>query len=278
MGVGSNIAFFSGAVPEDAIVTDWVNRTIAAGGSISTKSRTAHDTFVQGLKADGIWTKMSSGLIMPFASNGWVGAIEPLIAPTGSTFNPILLDASNYSLLGGIDPGAANLEPKRIATSINAQTIFTTANAQCSVYRPIHRLGRDSVINTINGSDTYSRLQFHASWEDGMTIFDAFDFESTGGRISATLLSNAGFITGRRDANGLAIMRNAIVQASNTNPSGNTIPLQNINLLGQFDSAFSFYSRSTTTYIYAGSSLTNAEELQHYNRVQALQTSLGRQV
>jgi hypothetical protein len=279
MGIGGSITFLSNAYtyPIDPIVAAWVSNTIAVGGAISPSAQNAFDTFVKGCKSDNIWTKMSSGIIMPFASQGWAGAMVPLIAPIGATFTPTLLTASDYSFAGGIDPGSGNLDPKRILTNVNAQSLFGAESAQVSVYRRIYRIGRDSVASTVEGFDVRERLQFHANWENGETDFDAFDYDQGSGRIKASGLTPIGLMTGTRLGGFLNIYQRGISQASLTS-SFSPIPNAIINLLGCFDTGFSFYSRSTSSYLYLGQALTASEELQHYNLVQTLQTSLGRSV
>jgi hypothetical protein len=277
MGIGGAIALLTNQ-PEDPIVTSWVNRTVLEGGSISLSARLAHDVFVKGCRADDIWAKMRSGIIMPFASNSWAGAMVPLIAPTGSTFTPVLLTASDYSIAGGIDPGAGNLDPKRIETNVNAQSLFSANSVQVSVYRPIYRVGRDSVANTLNGTDVQNRLQFHANWESGLTELDIFDYDTAVGRIQASGVNPVGLMTGSRLRNIVSIYKNATVQAESGVLSPSPVPNANINLLGCFISGTAFYSRSTSSYLYLGSALTPFEETLHYNRVQILQTALGRAV
>jgi hypothetical protein len=279
MGIGGSIAFLSNAYTYsiDPIVAAWVSNTIAAGGTISISTQNAFDTFVKGCKSNGIWAKMSSGIIMPIASQGWVGAMVPLIAPVNATFTPTLLTASDYSFTGGIDPGAGNLDPKRIVTNVNAQSLFVPESAQVSVYRPVYRIGRDSVASTVEGADVRDRLQFHANWENGETDFDAFDYDQGSGRIKASGLTPIGLMTGTRLSGFLNIYKNGISQTSLTS-SFSPIPNAIINLLGCFDSGFSFYSRSTSAYLYLGQALTATEELSHYNLVQSLQASLGRSV
>lgn len=262
---------------EDPVVNSWVAQTVLAGGVIAPYTRFAYNNFVRGLKLDGLWVKMSQGLIMPFSSDGWGGAMVPLIAPVGSTFTPILLTSADYNLANGIDPGAANLDPKRIATNINAQSFFQTGNVQVSVYRKISRLGRDSVANTINGADVQQRLQFHATWENASTDIDIFDYDPAIGRLSTAGLVPIGLITGNRINNQLRILKNGVQFATSTG-SSSPAPNDTINLIGCFDTGFAFYSRSSSQYIYLGQALTNSEELLHYKRVQELQTALERQV
>jgi hypothetical protein len=276
MGIGGSIAYLSNT-PEDSIVTDWVNRVLAAGDAVPDIARKAHSSFVYRLKRDGLWQKMSTGLIMPFASNTWNGALMPLIAPPGSTFTSVLMSFGDYSFLGGIDPGAANTNPKRIETNINAQSIFGTESAQVSVYRPIHRVGRDSVANTLNGDDIQNRLQFHCNWENNELTFDAFDYDTSMGRVVIAGVNPVGLMTGLRLSSQVKLFKNASELAvSNVSPS--PVPNATINLLGCFVSSFSFYSRSSSTYLYTGQALTNSEELLHYNHVQKLQSDLGRAV
>jgi hypothetical protein len=265
--------------PEDPIVTDWAIRVAGFGGSVSIASRKAHSDFVRRLKQDNLWTKMSSGLIMPFASNGWNGAMEPLIAPSNSTFTPILYATTDYSFAGGIDPGSGNTDPKRIATNINAQSIFTDASVQVSVYRSIHRTARDSVANTLNGDDIQNRLQFHANWENGLLELDAFNWDTSIGRIQASGVTPTGLITGSRLSTQIQLVKNGVqINSATVAANGGGVPNANINLLGCFISSFSFYSRSNALYLYLGQALTAAEELIHYNHVQKLQTDLGRAI
>jgi hypothetical protein len=276
MGIGGSIALITNQA-EDPVVSNWVRNTVLAGGSVSLNSRYAHNTYVKGCKSDNIWGKLSTGVIMPFASDLYTGCIVPLIAPGGSSFSPTLMSATDYSFAGGIDFGAANVDPKRIVTNINAQSIFVLENAQVSVYRPIYRIGRDSVANTLNGADLQNRLQFHCNWEDGHTTIDLFDYSSSLGRLDLTGINPVGFMTGSRLSGTVRLYKNA-TEIGNINVSGSSVPNATINLLGVFDPVITFYSRSTTTFLYLGQALTASEELIHYGRVQELQKSLGRQV
>lgn len=277
MGVGGSIAIL-GNVYEEPSVADWVNRVAIAGGSVSLTARKAHSDFVKRLKQDNLWATMSSGLIMPFASTGWNGAMEPLIAPSGSTFTPIILSSSDYSFANGIDPGSANTSPKRIQTNINAQSIFLDSSVQVSVYRTLTRTGRDSVANTLNGNDIQNRLQFHANWEDGTTVFDAFDYNTAVGRVTTTS-TPTGLVTGSRLSSQIRLLKNGSqISLNSVAANGGGIPNATINLLGCFVNSFDFYSCSNALYLYLGKALTNAEELIHYNHVQRLQSDLSRAI
>jgi hypothetical protein len=276
MGIGGSISLITNQA-EDPVVSDWARRTTLAGGNISIVTRTAHDKFVKSCKSSGIWTKMSSGLIMPFASDTYAGSLIPLIAPTGSAFTPVLITASDYSLSGGFDFGSGNVDPKRIETNINAQTIFQSESAQVSVYRPIYRVGRDSVANTINGDDVQNRLQWHCNYETGSNELDLFDYNTSIGRVTASGITPTGLMTGSRLNSVINIYKNAVSQASST-LSSSPVPNATVNLLGCLNNVVNLYSRSTSTYLYLGLALTTAEEIIHRDIVQSLQASLGRAV
>jgi len=256
------------ASSEDAIVTDWVSRTVTAGGTVATATRTAMDVFVKGLRADSIWAKLSGGVIIPFASDGFTGFLVPLVIPSGKTLSNVNFVSGDYSLATGLDPGATNTT-KKLTSTVTAADIFTSTSVQVSVYQNVVRTGSGAVFNTgaIAGSDA-SRVLLHSGFGN-TDYWDTFNTTSGQGRISATK-GGGGLTTGARTSSSTTIYRNATSTVSGTG-TGGTFPSAEVCSMLDADC-------SRTAYIYFGAGLTSAEEALHYSRVQALQTSLGRNV
>jgi len=253
---------------EDAIVTDWVSRTVTAGGSVSSSTRTILDTFVKGLKADGIWTKMSAGFILPLASNAFAGCLTPLIIPASRVITNSNFVSADYSLGTGLDPGAAN-GSKLLTSTILLSDLMTQTNAQVSAYQNLYR--NSPAYTFFAGATRFGtpRLVFHATWSDGVYYWDCFDQGS--GRLSRSNGGTGGLTSGSRiSASASAIYRNGSVSASNSGSSSGFPGSSSLEML--------FEDRSRYTYFYAGPALSASEEALHYARVQTMQTAFGRQV
>lgn len=264
-----------GVPPSQAEVVAWVNAVVAAGGSVSVATQNAMNTYVAGCKADGIWTKMSSGIILPFASDGFLGVFVPLVIPSGKTITNHNFVSGDYSLTSGLDPGGSN-SSKRISTSTIVSDIFTSTSCQISVYQNLIRSHTNTTVYCGNGAGNQSLLLFKSF--SGIDYFDSFD--NVTARIQASTGSARGLTSGVRTAsNATAIYVNGSATVTGT-ASGGTFPASGpISIFAFFNgSSHTVFDCSRCQYVYMGPGLTASEEAAHYSRVQALQTALGRQV
>jgi hypothetical protein len=256
-------------------VNNWINAVVAAGGSVTSTTQAAVDNFVTGCKSDGIWTKLSGGLILPFASDDFSGVFVPLAAPSGATLTNNNFLSSDYSLSTGLDPGASNTG-KCITTNINFESLGSSTSIQISSYQRVVRSGT----NTLACSDpveTSNRVNFHAGYSD-VDYWDAFSVNS-GGRINFST-GSAGLVSGSRTSGGSAIYRRGTERVSTTGSDGTFPTGKKLLIFACKTTSEGPYlcEKSVTSYFYAGPGLTSTEEGYHNARVQALQTALGRQV
>lgn len=256
----------------------WKTATEAAGGSVSS-ALNAIDAFVKGCKTDGIWVKLSTGLIIPLASDGIAGLFVPLVAPAGVTLTNNNFVSGDYSLATGLDPGTSN-STKYIATTFNASTHLTSSSsAQLSFYsrRNVQTPSYPTLLGYTNSAS--DRWQIHA-YADPNTYYDCFS--TTGGdRAAVSFSSSLGLITGSRtsDIDSRVYRNGAQVGATQTGARATAKGNANVYVFftGPVGSGAGTEVR-ICAYAYIGPGLTPSEELLHYNRVQNLQTALGRNV
>jgi hypothetical protein len=258
-------------------VTAWVNAVVADGGSVSTATQNAMIAFVNGCMADGIWSKISSGLILPFASDGFSGAFTPLVIPTGKTITNNNFVSGDYSLTTGLNCGTSN-SSKRLSTNLIVSDLFTATSCQMSVYtRQLFTNTNVTIYCGSGNASSYAALYKNFNGDD---YFDTFNNSTSGGRVIVSTASTRGLLTGSRtSATSSVIYRNGS-SAGSINTSGGTFPSSGpISIFAFFNgSSYTVFDRQIHSYIYMGPALTASEEASHYSRVQALQTALGRQV
>lgn len=279
MAIGLNIGSFNrigSGSSEDLRVTTWVNNIVAAGGSVSSSTRTAINAFVNGCKTDGIWTKLSSGLLLPFASDSLTGVETALCIPAGKTTARTGFSAGDYSLNTGLDCTSSN-SSRRISTTTVLSDIATSTSVQISVYTNIVRNASNPTIYIGSGNGAQACILFKNF--NNANFFDSFN--NTTARITtSTGAATAGLTSGmRRSASDTEIRVNGSSTVTGT-ASGGTFPASDpITVFAYYNgSSYTLWDTSRHCYVYIGPALTSAEESLHYARVQALQTSLGRQV
>ena len=265
----------------EAETLDWQSRVKAAGGAVA-GAIDAIDTYVKACKSGGIWSKLSTGLIRPYATDGLNGLFIPLVTPSGVTPTIYGFNSGDYSLTTGVNPGATNTT-KYINTGYNPATWNSDGSIQFSVYLRTESDGADGgnlypvAIGGYTGS-SFIELMPKLSQVGGSTLFDCWDFSS--GRTSAAISPVVGLISGVRISTSDArIFRNgtqSVLNSSAITASIPNIPLYEFarNSQGVAD----YFCRRIHSYSYIGPALTVAEEVIHYNAVQALQTALGRAV
>lgn len=277
MGFGGNIVWFGSGVgsPQlDPVVVDWVNRTVATGGTIAQSTQNVWDAYVKGCKADGYWDVLASGVIIPLASDSFTGCFTPLIVPSGGVLTNQNFVAADYSLIQGLDPGASNTN-KELISNIQAQTIFTSTNIQISGYKRSSRT--PSITSALAGVGTIaaSRIAYlEAPSASVGVVFDSFNSTISQGRVQGSgkapiRYSSAKLLGGRR-----SISFNGVEQAFNTT-TGGTYPSTTTLKLFCFNTNFCI---NVFSFIYVGRALSDAQDLQHSDRVHAAQTALGRGV
>ena len=267
-----------------AVTTDWMNRVIAAGGTVAESTANAVDTYIKTLEDNNLWTKMSTnGLIMLYATDTFAGLFEPLVRPSGVTPVNHNFVSGDYSLSTGLNPGLTN-NTKYVNLDYNPHTWLTLGNAQISIYSRTDLDGASGgnlypVECSATIGDDRMGLSVKLNYWVGNTVYD--NWNCTSGRV-ATPTGGTGLITvSRISVTDERIYRNG-VQVSTTNTTDQTgktivnLPIWEFgnNLNGAYDSP----SCRIHAYSYEGPALTSVEEAIHYPAVQVLETTLGRQV
>lgn len=260
-------------------VTAWVSNVNAAGGSVQTSTVTAMNAYLNGCQTDGILTKLSAGMLLPLASDGFAGVFTPLYIPATRTITNRNFVSGDYSLNTGLDCGSTN-DSKRLDTSVQAQEIFTSTAAQVSVYINAMRTGRSVAFDCRSADVSTQRIHFAVN-EDGIDRWETFNF-STNASVTVSG-STTGLTSGIRTSSTFTgIFRNGTQAASKTTIAGSFPTGSNLlwfaATFGSGSSTFTDYSKHRFCYLYAGPPLTSAEEALHVARVQTLQTALGRNV
>lgn len=272
VGVSAAIAGRRVVAANDPVST-WVNNTVAAGGAVASSTQTAMTEYVNGCISDGIWAKLSQGVILPFASDGFTGVFTPLVIPSGRTITNVNFVSGDYSLTTGIDPGAGN-SSKRLSSDILGSDIFTSTSVGFTNFQRIIRSGTNPCFHCGDGTAT-RRILIHSNLS-GSDFFDCFNNVVGQGRVTTTH-TPGNYSCHRTSASAIAMYRNGSVVASGTG-SGGTFPDTNTcNFFTFFNgTGFLSFDTSSSGFIYAGPGLTAAEEALHNSRLLTLMAALGR--
>jgi len=266
------------------VTTDWINRVIAAGGTVAETTADAVDEYIYTLEENSLWTKMSTNsIIMLYATDTFAGLFEPLVRPSGVTPVNHGFESGDYGLTTGLNPGLTN-NTKRVNLDYNPHTWLTLGSAQISIYSRTELDGATGgnlypIECSATVGDDRMGLSVKLTYWQGNTVYD--NWNCTSGRV-ATQTGGTGLITGSRiSVTDERIYRNGsqVGTTNTTDQTGKTIvnlPIWEFgnNLNGAYDSP----SCRIHAYSYVGPALTSVEEAIHYPAVQAFETTLGRQV
>ena len=231
----------------------------------------AINNLVEGLKADGIWSKMK--------------AIYPFIGGTASThkFNlkdPRDLDAAFRLLfVGGWTHSSTGALPNGTSgyanTFLTPATTLTLNNSHLSYYSRSNVAGRTGIaIGSYNNVFT-SGNQIAIRWTDD-NFYSNIDNAAL---IVATNTNTTGFyITSRTASNLIKSYKNNSLLGSNTTSS---VTLNNaaIFLGARSDGGLVvLFDNKECAFSSIGDGLTDTEAANYYTRVQAFQTALNRQL
>lgn len=228
----------------------------------------AVNDLVIGLKADGLWTKMSA--IYPFVGGD----------ATSHKFNlkdPRDLDIA-YRLLfsGGWTHNSNGVTGNKINTFANTFLNYTTLNSgHQSLY------SRSNIVETVptydmgafNGGNTWQLLSLYSQ---ANLLIGGFNSDS---QPRSTLPNSSGlFVNNRTASNAANLWRNGTKLIQSTQVTS-AVP-NRTNYIGALNNAGTFTLPSSKNFAFAsiGSGLTDTEASNLYTRVQAFQTTLGRQV
>jgi hypothetical protein len=259
---------------------------ITAASITNSTQQSAIIDLVVGLKSDGIWTKM--GVIYPFVGGN----------ATSHTYN--LKSASQYTLTfyGGWTHSSTGAQPN--GTNAYAATGYADSDYGYNIHRAAY--SRENINSTIAEMGV---VDGYASGESGNVFFNQFQIltNAVGSQLGDSYSS--AFHSGNRNALGLFVdsklgtgvrgydtsfyLNGSLLSTFNIGGGGGSFgptgrPLYLSGLYRYFDNdgvmeeSIDGFNNRQQSFISYGAGLTSTEVANLYTRVQAFQTTLGRQV
>jgi hypothetical protein len=260
---------------------------IAAAGITNPTQQGAITTLVTGLKADNLWAKMK--------------AIYPIVGGTASAHkynlkDPRDLDAAfRLAFSGGITHSSTGALPN--GTNGYANTYFTPSaqivdpdSFHFSVYSrtnsnpavPSFDIGTNIITGT--DGDTFSDAETHSFYYMNYLVNTTVrngQYSSISSFADADSLGL--YVANRNLAGNVTSYKNGVLK--NTGPASPTgLAYSPMYLLGlneyfpDFPMSNTYYGKREISFATIGDGLTDGDATRLYNRVQAFQTTLGRQV
>lgn len=231
----------------------------------------AVDTLVQGLKTDGIWSKLK--------------AVYPFVGGTATTHKFNLANAldenSSFRLVfsGGITHSSNGVQGNGVNgfanTNLNILSNLSLTDTHLSFY------SRTNLINNAYSNDIASDGSYMPTSSCSLRVRNA----TPGGTQYFTIGTDNGASISNTNGLGLTLgttnsltsrklFQNGVLKVTQTASNTGTLRNNNVVLLGG-DAAFSF---NQCAFASIGNHLTDTEVANLYTRVQAFQTTLNRQV
>lgn len=257
------LGMMAGGIPLDP---DAVAFLTAAGITDATIT-TAINTLVTDLKLYGIWTKMKA--IYPFVGGTATAHKFNLKTPADSDAAYRLLFAGGWThSANGALPNGANAYAD---TFLNANTALTNTTNHLSFYSRTSTVGLAVEIGCANpNTANFFQLRPAVNFAAGGVVI--LSFTSTG--------NAQGFWLGSKENSALRkAFKNGILETTST--TGDTTAYQSLNVFigARNDNGIAaFFSNKECAFASIGDGLTTTEASNYYNAVQALQTTLNRQV
>jgi hypothetical protein len=264
------IAYGDSAV-YDPDAADFFSRITVMGSSISASTQYAVNQFVVRCKADGIWSQLKDvGL---FVGDDLTAALVKLKTLSGDyNYANVNFVSGDYSEATGL---AGDGETKYLKTGFAANAL--TAN---STHIAVYNRSSIAAISAMGAYDDANHdFNLHYPWSDGFAESAQYNNQATQGAVQSDISNSKpfGFIVGSRTASDAhAIYRNGVQLASNTT-SGGDLPSREVYILNNngFPGQITHYTISFASY---GDGLTATEVAKLSQRVNALQSALGRNV
>jgi len=227
---------------------------------------------VQGLKIDNLWSKLK--------------AIYPIIGGTASTHkynlkNPLDTDAAfRLDFVNSFNHDSngirGNANQSAYANTFLTPSIdLTNNNTHISVYSGVNSLENNCQIGcSVSASSRYSIFTRLAN----DVYFDSYN--STTGRIQESNIDASGFYLSSRTASNVHKGFKNSVQVGATNIGASpTIPNIPLYIMARNNNGTAdLFSTRIVSFATVGDGLSDAEQLNLYNRIQTYQTTLGRNV
>lgn len=274
-GANNNIGWGDSHAKSNAGLTDIIGLTtdsdaqafITAAAITDATQKSAIDTLVKGMKADGIWSKMK--------------AIYPFVGGTATTHkwnlkDPRDLDAAFRLVFnGGWTHSANGSTPNGTNGYADTKLVPSSSLSTSSAHFAKYNRTNDLVGNKIDGAvqtQNASYIQHNYSAGNGIiggvTTLAGYTQSNTLGLFTAT----------RTSSSSMKVLKNNNVVSTNTTTT-NILPSVNFHIGARNEDGTPFYYNTyQAAFVSIGDGLTDTEAANLYTRVQAFQTALSRQV
>jgi len=242
----------------DADSVAFFNRVTAAGGSLSATEKTAVNTLVVQMKADGIWTPIK--------------AIYPMVgASSAACSRNLKSDDFNGTFSTGWTFASTGVTPNGSSaymdTNLNPSTVISGQDSHISYYSRTNNniLGADIGCGDIMELLTNFGNRFYADYPDSS-------------RIDVPNSNSSGYFTVTNDSsNGKNIYRNSINIGASAFVNSN-FPNANVGIATWSVTNPNRFSNREIAFTSIGPSLNNTQVSNFYTAVQAFQEALNREV
>jgi hypothetical protein len=254
--------------------TDYRDRVIANGGTISEATLDAIEKFVQDCKNALIWDKFLE--VAPFAGGNLSAAMVKLVYTAGvaSVITNVNFVSGDYTETGASGGLLGDGATKYLNTGFNAQT-YLPDNAHLSFYlrEDVSAAGNRSMLGALTASDQY--------WIGSLVPASQVNArlgQTHTGTLAAAF--NKGFYIGSRTASNLIkLYKNGATVASDSTSVTHTKPNLNIYAFGWNSlGTAAAYLPARGSFYSVGQALTDAESAVLNDAVQTLQRNLNRNI
>jgi hypothetical protein len=242
----------------DADAQAFFNRVTTAGGSLSLTERNAVNTLVLQMKTDGIWTKMKA--IYPMVGASAAACAQNL---KSSSFTGTFTAGWTFASTGATPNGTSAF----MDCNLNIFTNLSQNNTHISIYSRTNVAG---LLCDIGGDLSLPALNIFPNY-----LGDAYFRANDSGFGSTANTNTLGLFMANRISSTESRNRiNGVLKIVTTNSTG----LQNATIfLGKGENN-SFYSTRENAFASIGEGLTDIQAANFYTAVQAMQTTLSRNV
>ena len=256
----STHGFFASSIGQfDADAVAFFTRVTTAGGTLSATERNAVNTLVIQMKTDGIWTKMKA--IYPMVGASAAACAQNL---KSSSFTGTFSSGWTFASTGVTPNGTSAFMNTNLTPSIS----LSQNDTHISVYSRTNQISSGALIG--NENDTQPQLNIFPTF--GSNLYMRVNSVGTS-QIVANTSSLGLFIANRVSSTGTRNFQNTTLRTQTANSTGlSNVPIhlsrQGSSNFGSFQIAFSSI----------GDGITDTEASNFYTAVQAMQTTLSRNV
>jgi hypothetical protein len=252
----------------DADAQAFFNRVAAAGGTLTLTEKTAVNTLVVTMKADGTWTPMKA--IYPMVGASAAACAQNL---KSSSFTGSFTSGWTFSANGVQGNGTSAYMDTNFAPSSN----LTLSSGHDSVYLRTNLAISTQVAFGVEQIANQRMVLFPYAFNIGW-ISDLYDNSTS--RLTSSTGPSTGFVLGSRaSASSHKLFRNSVQLASSTSATTGTLPTLNY-YLGAFNAngSVNFYGTNQIAFYSLGDGLTDTQASNFYTAVQTFNQTLNRQV